>query len=539
MKGTSAALFFFISSLCHAQRIQVIVPKQTVEGNAFQIQYVITGPSGLADITNPSFEGLQIVAGPNHYEGSSLVNGQAQQIENITYTVVPLKTGIIKIDPLIVKFKNGEEEKSDEKTISVNPQPNASFNAQSTYTDVNLYAPTSKTNLNKLIAANLFIKTEVDRRTCFLGEVITATFKLYSRLQSTSEVINSPSLYGFSVMDMLDINEAHQAVETIDGKVFNTSILRKMQLYPTQTGRLTIDQMLLRNTIEFNDSVTGKKIKIEKMMASNPVDVTVKDLPSKQPAGYTGAVGQFAISASLQRSKIEANAQGNLVLTISGRGNFIQFSEPAINWPRAFDVFDPILSDELNKNAVPLEGKRKYMFRFVTDRVDTYSIPPVSFSFFDAASGKFKQVSTDSVRVEIIPSTTNHSSKEKKHRLQTTSSAWKYFLITIVLLASAFVVFKKKETKEKIAPLTKQRNYYLQRFDDIASRNLAGKQFCLEIQKLLFQLTKEYHLSLEQKQAVQALQNDCQLFAYSDINTKDKIDELQKRTEQFLKQVQG
>jgi hypothetical protein len=44
---------------------------------------------------------------------------------------------------------------------------------------------------------------------------------------------------------------------------------------------------------------------------------------------------------------------------------------------------------------------------------------------------------------------------------------------------------------------------------------------------------------LEQKQELQSLQNDCQLFAYSDINTKDRIDELQKRTEQFLKQVQA
>jgi hypothetical protein len=490
------------------------------------------------DIINPSFDGLQLVAGPNHYKGSSLVNGQAQQIENITYTVVPLKAGIIKIDPLIVKFKNGEDEKSDEITISVNPQPNASFNAQSTYTDVNLYAPSSETNLNKLIATNLFIKTEIDKRICFLGEVITATFKLYSRLQSTSEVINSPSLYGFSVMDMLDINEAHQAVETIDGKVFNTSILRKMQLYPTQTGKLTIDQMLLKNTIEFNDSVTGKKVKIEKMMASNPVDVTVKELPSKQPAGYTGAVGQFVISARLQRSKIEANAQGKLVLTISGKGNFIQFSEPAINWPKEFDVFDPILSDELDKNAVPVEGKRKYIFRFVTDRVGVYLIPPVSFSFFDAVSGKFKQVSTDSVRVEIIPSTTNNSVEENKHHVQTTSKAWKYFLIIVVLLASAFVVLKKK-TKEKIHPLSKQKNDYQERFDDIVSRNLTEKQFCLEIQKLVFQLAKEHHLSLEQKQELQSIQNDCQLFTYSDVNTKGKIDELQKRTEQFLKQVQG
>jgi hypothetical protein len=43
----------------------------------------------------------------------------------------------------------------------------------------------------------------VDRRTCFVGEPVVATFKLFSRLQSKSEIIKNPGFYGFSVNDMI------------------------------------------------------------------------------------------------------------------------------------------------------------------------------------------------------------------------------------------------------------------------------------------------------------------------------------------------
>src|SRR5439155_25639827 len=110
-----------------------------------------------------------------------------------------------------------------EVSILVLPQPKASFFSNSSYTDISLYHPSSTAEMQKLIDENIFVRTEVDKKTCFVGEPIVASFVLYSRLQSTSQVDNAPSLYGFSVMDMLDINEAHPGVKTIDGKIFNTS----------------------------------------------------------------------------------------------------------------------------------------------------------------------------------------------------------------------------------------------------------------------------------------------------------------------------
>src|SRR5215203_598595 len=535
--------FFFIFLLSflslHAQRIQSIVPSQVVMGNAFQIQYIITDPSDFLDIYAPQFDNLQLISGPTYYKGNSLVNGKTQPIENITYTLVPIKTGMVRINAVTARFKNSEDQKSDEVTIVVLPQPKASFNALSTYTDINLYAPSTKTDLDKLIQANLFIKTEVDKKICFLGEAITATFKLYSRLQSTSEVINAPSLYGFSVMDVLNINEAHQSVETINGKIFNTSVLRKLRLFPARTGKLTIDEMQLQNTVEFNDSGTGQKISVDKVLASNPVEVLVKSLPPREPADFSGAVGQFMISASLPKTKIALNAVGQLLVSIRGKGNFIQFGLPGIIWPKEFDVFDPVASDELDRNAAPTEGRRKYVFSFTCDRPGSFLIPPVSFSFFDPSSRRYNTVRTDSFKLEIAAVTNDANSVVEKPTVQRIKNLWILFAIILVLLSMMAFVFLRRKKQEAVTASMNEKTNYLQKHTAILSRELAGKQYCLEVKKLLSELHKEYDLAYKLEKELVAIQNESQLLIFSDIDAEAKKQQLQARIEVFLKELES
>src|SRR3569833_2108854 len=59
-------------------------------------------------------------------------------------------------------------------------------------------------NPKEKIRKNLFLKVQVDKTTCYVGEPIVATYKLYSRLSSESKVTKRPSLNGFSVYDMVD-----------------------------------------------------------------------------------------------------------------------------------------------------------------------------------------------------------------------------------------------------------------------------------------------------------------------------------------------
>lgn len=57
-------------------------------------------------------------------------------------------------------------------------------------------------DLRKKIDRNLFIRVEADKTSCFVGEPVVATYKLYTRLKSESNIVKSPAFNGFSVVEL-------------------------------------------------------------------------------------------------------------------------------------------------------------------------------------------------------------------------------------------------------------------------------------------------------------------------------------------------
>jgi hypothetical protein len=519
----------------YAQKVLTIAPKQpVVVGTAFQVQYIVTDPTNLLNTISPAFDSVKLVSGPNYYKGNTTIDGKSEPIENITYTLVALHTGVVPIKGITAQYKNGSEQKSTDAAITVVFPPQASYNVRSSYTDISLYAPASKADLQKLINENLFIKVNVSKKICYVGEPVVATFKLYSRLQSSSEAVKSPGFYGFSVLDMLDINEAHTAVETINNKVFNTSILRQVQLYPEQASALTIDKMYLHNEIEFDDTTDkNKKTRVEKDLVTNPVIITVKPLPAKQPDFYTGAVGNFTIEAHLEHDKIASNEQGKLLVIVSGKGNFTQFGQPSFQWQRGIDSFDPSITDELNKNTAPISGKRIYVFGFTADSSGSYTLLPISFAFFDAATSSFKTISTDSLRLEVTKAHRDLINVNKAIFQRPANYLWVLIPIALVLMIFFFVFkpAKKKEPEIKIKPVAESKPTYTQLIKSLDLDQLTDKQSCLEFQKILVNFLNEHNLNLtsHQKQEINIIQNDCQLMIYSNLNTEGKKEEMKKR----------
>ena len=86
------------------------------------------------------------------------------------------------------------------------------------------------------------------------------TFKLYSRLESKSDIVKNPGFYGFTVQDMINLDDRLTAVENINGKNFDVHIVRKdCELYPLRPGIFNIDAMEVQNRVEFSKVPSPKK----------------------------------------------------------------------------------------------------------------------------------------------------------------------------------------------------------------------------------------------------------------------------------------
>jgi hypothetical protein len=310
----------------------------------------------------------------------------------------------------------------------------------------------------------------VDKTSCLVGEPILATFKLYSRLESKSDVVKNPGLYGFTVHDMVNLADREVVNEKINGKDFDVHTIRKVQLYPLQSGDFIVDPMEIKNRVEFSVSAVDKRTEqevVEGILGNNDHDVHppgtqifetsvstpeikihVSPLPEKnKPASYTGAVGSFRINARAVKPALLKNEEGFIEIIISGTGNFIQVDAPEIRWPTGLEGFQPKLRDQLDKMNIPLRGSRSFIYPFVALSAGNFTIPAVHFNFFDPDSNHYRQVQTDAVTINI-----SNEAVIKEETIKDKKGRPGFYFIAAILLAGiglSFILFKKYISSRK------------------------------------------------------------------------------------------
>ena len=471
MKRTTLLLLLvLLASAIKAQPSFVtIVPHvPVVIGEAFQVQYVLEDGTGATNFNAPAFQHFQIAAGPDVYPGSRIQSNNIKQSKNFVFTLVALTTGKLII-PGATIIINGRQIRSNNTFINVISKVAAAGRFGNDQSDNSDYFLRPGEDAQKKIRQNLFLKAMVNKNSCFVGEPIVATFKLYSRLESRSDIVKNPGFYGFTVHDMVNLSDKEVAIEKVNGKLFDVHIIRKVGLYPLQAGLFTIDAMEVNNTVKFSKIAVNKKTEqeivegvlidneggdkkenteeYESTMNTVPITINVKPLPEKnKPSSFDGAAGLFTISANAVKNKLSTNEGDVLEITLSGKGNFKQVNAPAVKWPKGIEGFDPLIKDSLDKLSSPLTGSRIYRYPFAAASPETYIIPAIIFSFFNTDSGNYKTITTTPLQVRIDRKMIDSISGLNEKTIHTRAGENNYWLISggMALLFSSIFWFLKK-----------------------------------------------------------------------------------------------
>lgn len=404
-----------------AQEFKTLVPQAPVYAQeSFSIQYIMADDSADRFIV-PEFGKIRLtlVSGPAiYYSLAPTVGGT--RTKNVTYTVVAPSPGRYRI-PGATLLHNGKKIKSNAVEIEVSTRPGTRPRSGPPNPD---YYLRPGEDPQKKIRKNLFVRVQTDRAQCYVGQPLVATFKLYSRLETKSDIIKNPGFYGFTVVDLVNLDDHVSRVEIVNGKSFVVHTIRVVQLYPLRPGNYSIDPMEIANRVEFSHSPSDKQLQqeireglheenlvsspsdtdvFEHTISTDRVSIQVKPLPDRnQPAGFTGAIGRFSIQPFISPQPLRQNGQGMLEIVIHGRGNFTQLPAPEISWPAGIEHFDPGITDSLDRKQTPLAGKRVFRFPFVASRTGTFEIPPVSFSYFDPDSNRYRTLTTSAIAVAVI-----------------------------------------------------------------------------------------------------------------------------------------
>jgi hypothetical protein len=483
MKRVFTIFVFIFFSLALAGQIvfKTVVPQlPIISGESFQVQYIIENGDKSMTVKPPAFNNFRFVTGPNIYTGNVSTIYGMKPLKNSVYTLEAGKPGKF-ILPGATIIVNGKLVRSNDVMVEVVSREEAlkRFNKENGIGNSDYFLRPGEDVYDK-IRQNLFVKVMVNRKDCYVGEPVLATFKLYSRLESKSDIVKNPGFYGFTVYDMVNLEDKQVAIENINGKTFNVHTVRKVQLYPLQAGLFTVDPMEIKNKVEFSRSVVNKRTEQEVIegvlgnpdnpspaegtetfetdIRTEPLAIRVKPVAEKNMVpGFNGATGQFTISAMVVKEQLQKNEEGFLEITISGRGNFIQLSAPVIRWPAGMEGFEPEVKDVFDKTKTPLAGSRMFRYPFVCSSPADYMIPAIQFTFFNPDSGSYKTVSTPPVRV-LISNEEKITATVKGKTIKKTGSPMIYWVagLSIVLLSLAGMLWlrRKKRSEASTATIT-------------------------------------------------------------------------------------
>ena len=440
-------LLFFLagSQFTMAQlKFSASVSSSQISKNEFvQLKLSVENAKDVQQITPPTFKNFIVVSGPNQESGMQTINGTVKQFISLNYVLKAKGPGNFSIAPATAKA-DGRELRSNtvsirvSNTLAQNNSGGTNFNSPfagidpfaraAPETPFRDYILKKGENAADKVNKNMFVKLELDKKSCFVGEPVIATYKLYTRLKRESNFVKNPSFNGFSVIDLQQPDNVGYKIEKVNGREYNVYVLRKAQLYPLQSGNLELEPAEMENNVyfvkeeyanrqsnmlsdvfrEFEEAtIPAEGIENHKVtIQSQPASVTVKPLPGTNVlAGFKGAVGNFAIEAMLEKNNFTTDDAGKLKLIISGEGNLQLVNAPEIQWPLGVEAFEPSATDDFVKTTVPVSGRKIIDYPFTVAEPGKYILPAVKFSYFDPKSGKYRTDSTKPISFTVTKGT--------------------------------------------------------------------------------------------------------------------------------------
>jgi len=147
----------------------------------------------------------------------------------------------------------------------------------------------------------------------------------------------------------------------------------------------------------------GRQSAEQYLITSTAPSLIVKPLPAPAPAGFLQAVGQFTFTGKVVPTTAAVGEPVTWTLTLEGTGNWpAGLGLPAREVSRDFRAFQPNVQRKL-KDGTLFEGSLTEDIVLMPTKPGTYTLGPVSYSYFDPVAGAYKTVRTPAVKVTITP----------------------------------------------------------------------------------------------------------------------------------------
>ncbi len=463
-------------------KFTAFAPQRVIVGQPFQL--VLSVNENGKDLRLPDVKGFEIIAGPYTSTSSStqIINGDIRTSKEVryTYTLLPQKEGDYQIQPATIVVKK-EKYYSNVLNIKVLPEDKTS---QSQQQGNNAQSGQIRQS-QSITSENLFIRPIVSRTKVKEQEALLLTYKLYARVDVTNiQSPKFPDFKGFLVQEIELPQDRTMQPDNYEGVNYYTYDLRKVLLFPQETGKVTIEPMTCDVIVRvrsaqqrprsFFDDFFDTYQEVSKTVTTSKVNLTVEPLPQPKPADFSGVVGKLSLSTKVSTTEVEANQPITITLKLQGAGNLKMLKNPTLQFPQDFETYEPKATNNFTTGNTGLSGSKTIEYLVIPRHDGDFVIPATTISYFDVASDSYKTLSTDAINIRVnkgaqtvsnSPVVTNFTGQEKVEVLATdiryintsapklrpaerfvagTLFFWLFYIISLLVTVCLIILFRKQ-----------------------------------------------------------------------------------------------
>ena len=406
------SFFNFLIVAAFSQTLTGRAPQQVAAGEQFRLTYTINTQDVKGFRAGNIPEELEVLMGPSTSTQSSfqMVNGHMSSSSSVTYTYILManKQGSFTIPPATATV-DGKTVHSNELHIKVAGQVQSGGRqggAQQRQQPGQEVRPAG----SNISGSDLFIHVSASKSRVREQEPILLTYKVYTLVGLTQLSGKMPDLKSFYTREVPLPQEKSFKVETFNGRQYRTVTWQQYVMFPQSTGKLEIPSITYegivvqqnRNIDPFEAFFNGGSgyVEVKKQIKAPGTTIQVDPLPQR-PKNFSGGVGAYNITATIDQTEVKANDPVKLQVVVSGVGNMKLLKQPVVQFPKDFDAYDAKVTDKTKLTVNGLEGSIVYDFLAVPRHQGTYEIPPIEYVYFDTKAGDYKTLKTEGFTLKV------------------------------------------------------------------------------------------------------------------------------------------
>ncbi|NOJ90832.1 protein BatD [Myxococcus xanthus] len=245
--------------------------------------------------------------------------------------------------------------------------------------------------------SDLFLRASLDRDNVYVGEQVTLSLYIYSRVDLSSvDAVTMPKLEGFWTEEVESPTQLSGEQRVVDGIPYRAYLLRRRAIFPVKSGTLSITPAEADITTGF--LFAGHRVH----RVSNALKVKVKPLPPGGPEDMPNAhVGNWRLSMDVSQTRVELGQPVTVKVSLEGVGNVKNVTPPALKGPAALKIYDPTTTDKVSPQRHRVQGRRVMEYLVMPQRTGSFTLPALEFTYFDPRARKYEVARTDPVTITV------------------------------------------------------------------------------------------------------------------------------------------